>query len=236
MRNSRSPRNPPGERPDRHGRAGERIGGRDRAFARSRSLGPAGTMAVGFPPQGPRPSTSPSALPHDCLSPAGRTAGRSRPGHPQSNQSLSEPPIPSRRRFGEARDWSAIFADDGQFRATETGFSRVFLAKAPGRLKTIPPAPGNQICARLGLRAYQLWLSNRSLSEAPWPVQAIMGCTIAAHRLSPRSISLGDLADSGHQPRQQSPDLRRLPLQPFPRPYLSGYSAWRRACGGKSPV
>jgi hypothetical protein len=40
--------------------------------------------------------------------------------------------IKTHTRFGEARDWAAIFADDGLFRATETGFSRVSLAKAPG--------------------------------------------------------------------------------------------------------
>jgi hypothetical protein len=50
----------------------------------------------------------------------------------QSNRSLSEPPISAGKRVGEARDWAAIFADDGLFRATETGFSRVSPAKASG--------------------------------------------------------------------------------------------------------
>jgi Protein of unknown function (DUF3489) len=53
MRGSQSRRSRPGERPDHYGQVSERIGGRDPAFARSRSLGPAGTMAVGLPPQGP---------------------------------------------------------------------------------------------------------------------------------------------------------------------------------------
>jgi hypothetical protein len=47
------------------------------------------------------------------------------------NRSLSTPRIPAGKRFGSARDWTAIFAADGPFRAAETGFSRVSLAKAP---------------------------------------------------------------------------------------------------------
>jgi hypothetical protein len=47
----------------------------------------------------------------------------------------------------EVRDCAAIFADDGLFRATETGFSHVSLAEAPGKSKTIPPAAGNRIRA-----------------------------------------------------------------------------------------
>jgi hypothetical protein len=45
--------------------------------------------------------------------------------------SLSEPPNPAGKMFGEARDRAGIFGDDRSFRATETGIPRVSFAKAP---------------------------------------------------------------------------------------------------------
>jgi hypothetical protein len=50
----------------------------------------------------------------------------------KSNRSLSVPPIPAGKRFGEARDRAGIFGEDRLFRATETGISRVSRVKAPG--------------------------------------------------------------------------------------------------------
>jgi hypothetical protein len=53
----------------------------------------------------------------------------------QSNRSLSALQIPAGKRFGEARDRAGIFGDDCQFRAAETGLSRVSSGKAPGSLR-----------------------------------------------------------------------------------------------------
>jgi CO/xanthine dehydrogenase Mo-binding subunit len=50
-----------------------------------------------------------------------------------SNRSLFAPPIPAGKRFGEPRDRAGLFGDDRLFCPTETGLSRLFLAKGPGR-------------------------------------------------------------------------------------------------------
>jgi hypothetical protein len=67
----------------------------------------------------------------------------------QSNRSPLAPPIPARKRFRRGRDRAAILGPPSPIpRDRDWDLSRL-VRQSPGKLKTIPPAPGNRSCAGL---------------------------------------------------------------------------------------
>jgi hypothetical protein len=78
----------------------------------------------------------------------------------QSNRSLSEQPIPAWKGFGEARDWTAIFADD--FARQRLG-SRAFPSPKPREVKDYSRGTAKPDLRRTA------WWRRQSLSDRSVP-------------------------------------------------------------------
>jgi len=66
----------------------------------------------------------------------------------ESNRSLAARPIPAGKRIGEARDRPRFLAAVAHFLSQRLVSPRLS-GQSPRKLKTIPEAPGNRICAGL---------------------------------------------------------------------------------------